>query len=98
MNMTEDADEKLIKPIVNAAYPGGLASLSLAVLEMVGEEAPLILRIILSLDSILFILCAFFLFFYSIYPYKRILWTSSALTFLIGLILSFSAVIGIIIT
>jgi hypothetical protein len=98
MKMAEDAEEKRIKPIVNAAYPGGLASLSLAVLEMVGEEAPLILRIILSLDSILFILCAFFLFFYAIYPYKRILWTSSALTFLVGLILSFSAVIGIIIT
>lgn len=98
MVMGKEDEERRIQPLVNAAYPGALASLSLAVLQMVKETGPLLLRILLSLDSILFIVCAFFLFFYTIYPWKRRLWTISALTFLSGLILSLSAVIGLIVT
>ena len=95
--MGKDYEERLTKPLINAAYPGALASLSLAVLQMVKETGHLILIILLSLDAILFIVCAFFLFFYTIYPWKKRLWTVSAITFLSGLILSLSAVISLVI-
>lgn len=97
-DMTEEFEERRIKPIVNASYPGTLATLSLAVLEIVGKEAPLILRFILSLNAMLFVLCAFFIFFYTISPWRRTLWTSAALTFVLGLFCSLLAVIGLIIT
>ena len=96
--MREEFDDKLIKPIVNACYPGTLAGLSLAALQIVGKEALLIVRFILSLDAIMFVLCSFFIFFYTIYPWRRRLWTCSASTFLAGLTCSLIAVIGLIAT
>jgi hypothetical protein len=80
--MTEEF-EKLIRPIRNASAPGTLAALSLAALRI--GEFPWILRLGLLLGAIMFVLSAFFIFFYSIYPTKRILWTGTALTFLLGL-------------
>ena len=81
--MAEEFD-KLIKPIRNAAAPGTLAALSLAALRI--GDFPRVLKLGLLLGAILFLLSAFFIFFYSIYPTKRILWTSTALTFLLGLL------------
>jgi hypothetical protein len=81
--MAEEFD-KLIKPIRNATAPGTLAALSLAALRI--GDFPRVLRLGLLLGAILFLLSAFFIFFYSIYPTKRILWTSTALTFLLGLL------------
>ncbi len=96
--MKEEIDEKLIKPIINACYPGTLAGLSLAALQIVGKGAPLVIRFILSLDAVMFVLSAFFIFFYTIYPWRRRLWTCSASTFLAGLTCSLIAVIGLIVT
>jgi hypothetical protein len=81
--MAEEFD-KLIKPIRNATAPGTLAALSLAALRI--GDFPRVLKLGLLLGAILFLLSAFFIFFYSIYPTKRILWTSTALTFLLGLL------------
>lgn len=75
--------ESLIKPIRNATSPGTLAALSLAALKI--GDFPRELRIGLLLGAIMFLLSAFFIFFYSIYPTKRTLWTSAAMTFLLGL-------------
>ncbi len=80
--MSEDF-EKLVKPIRNASAPGTLAALSLAALRI--GEFPWALRMGLLLGAIMFLLSAFFIFFYSIYPTKRLLWTGTALTFLLGL-------------
>jgi len=96
--MTEEFEDRLIKPIINASYPGTLATLSLAVLQIVGKGAPVILRFILSLNAVMFVLCAFLIFFYTIYPRKKILWTSSALTFIAGLAFSLLAVVVLIIS
>jgi hypothetical protein len=96
--MRKEFNDKLIKPIVNACYPGTLAGLSLAGLQIVGKEALLIIRLILSLNVIMFVLSAFFIFFYTIYPDKGKLWTSSASTFIAGLTLSLISVIGLIVT
>jgi hypothetical protein len=96
--MTEEYENRRIKPIVNASYPGTLATLSLAVLQIIGKEVHPILRLILSLNAVLFVLCAFLIFFYTIYPDKRTLWTISALSFIAGLTCSLLAVIGLIVT
>ncbi len=87
----EEFEEKFIKPIINASYPGTLAALSLAVLQVTGIEtssflsARALLRYALLLASITFLLSAFSVFFYSIYPTRRTLWTSAAVAFLLGL-------------
>jgi hypothetical protein len=77
--------EKLIRPIRNASAPGTLAALCLAALRVSGD-LPYALKLGLLMGAILFLLSAFFIFFYSIYPTKRILWTCTALTFLAGLL------------
>jgi hypothetical protein len=84
MNMADDFEEKFIRPIVNACYPGTLAALSLAVLQIT-LNIPLALRIVLLTAAFMFLLSAFFIFFYSIYPARRKLWTLTAITFLGGL-------------
>ena len=82
--MAEESD-KLIKPIRNASAPGTLAALCLAVLKL-SIEFPYALRMGLLVGAIMFLLSAFFVFFYSIYPTRRILWTGTAVTFLLGLV------------
>jgi hypothetical protein len=82
--MSEEFD-KLIRPIRNASAPGTLAALSLAALRVSGD-LPYALKLGLLTGAIMFLLSAFFIFFYSIYPTKRMLWTSTALTFLSGLL------------
>lgn len=84
--------EKFIKPIINASYPGTLAALSLAVVQVSGKDIPIALKVFLLLGAIMFLFSAFFIFFYSIYPTRKKLWTSTAITFLLGLCCSiFSA-------
>lgn len=85
--MAEEFEKKFIRPIINASYPGTLAALSLAVLQFGGRESPVALRFILSLGAMMFLLSAFFIFFYSIYPTRKKLWTGTAITFLLGLFL-----------
>ena len=96
--MREEFDDKLIKPIVNASYPGTLAGLSFAALQIIGQGSPLIIRFVISLNAMMFVLSAFFIFFYTIHPWRRRLWTCSASTFLAGLTSSLIAVIGLIVT
>jgi hypothetical protein len=82
--MTEEFEKKFIKPIVNASYPGTLAALSLAVLQ-VGGRVPIVLKLVLLTGALMFLFSAFFIFFYSIYPTRKKLWTGTAVTFLMGL-------------
>ncbi len=81
----EEFEEKFIKPIVNASYPGTLAALSLTVLQITGMGTPSVLRYTLLLAAITFLSSAFSIFFYSIYPTRKKLWTTAAVMFLVGL-------------
>jgi ABC-type uncharacterized transport system permease subunit len=85
--MAEEFEEKFIKPIINASYPGTLAALSLAVLQVSGN-VPIIIKSVLLSGAVMFLLSAFFIFFYSIYPTRKKLWTGTAMTFLMGLFCS----------
>jgi hypothetical protein len=77
--------EKLIRPIRNASAPGTLAALCLAALR-IGGDFPHALRLGLLVGAIMFLFSAFLVFFFSIYPTRRMLWTGTALTFLLGLL------------
>jgi hypothetical protein len=84
----EEFEEKFIKPIINASYAGMLAALSLAVLQVTGihgGETPPVLKFTLLVGAVTFLFSAFSIFFYSIYPTRKKLWTSAAVMFLIGL-------------
>jgi hypothetical protein len=87
--MADDFEEKFIKPIINASYPGTLAGLALAVLSIGGIVG--VLKIVLVTSALMFILSAFFVFFYGIYPARKKLWTVAAITFLSGLSCSITA-------
>ena len=95
--MTEEFEKKYIKPIVNASYPGTLAALNLTVLQVTDPGAPFAIRMVIALGSIMFLLSAFSIFFYSIYPTKKKLWTSAGTSFLLGLVCSLIAVIVILV-
>jgi len=91
----EEFEEKFIKPIINASYPGTLAALSLAVLQVTGihgEQTPFMLKFALLVSAVTFLLSAFSIFFYSIYPTRKKLWTSAAMMFLVGLFCLFASV------
>lgn len=90
--MVEGFEEKFVKPIVNASYPGTLAALSLTAIQAGGEKLSLTLRYVLLATSMMFLLSAFFIFFYSIYPTQKKIWTCTAVTFLLGLCFSVLAV------
>jgi uncharacterized membrane protein YczE len=81
----EEFEEKFIKPIINASYPGTLAALSLAVLQATGFQVPLTLKFTLLVGSTAFLFSAFAIFFYSVYPTRKKLWTMAAVMFLVGL-------------
>lgn len=89
--MSGEFEEKFVKPIINASYPGTLAALSLAVFQ-VGEAGAIGLKLALLLGAMMFLLSSFFIFFYTIYPTRRKLWTGAAITFLLGLLCSISSV------
>lgn len=86
--MAEEFEQKFIKPIMNASYPATLAALSLATLQVSGEGSPAALKFVLLLGATIFLLSAFFIFFYSVYPARKKLWVATAVTFLIGLFCS----------
>ena len=89
----EEFEEKFIKPIINASYPGTLAALSLAVLQVTPTgKTPLPLKFTLLVGAVTFLLSAFSIFFYSIYPTRKKLWTSAAVMFLVGLFCLISSV------
>jgi len=83
----EDYEKVFVEPIINAARPATLAGLSLTVLRFAANES-IILQIILSIGAIMFLLSSFFIFFYSIYTNRRILWVATSITFLLGLLCS----------
>lgn len=92
----EKDEEKFITPIINASYPGTLAALSLAVLQVTGisgQQTPFSLRIVLLLGATAFLLSAFSIFFYSIYSTKKWLWTITAISFIAGLVCSTVSVV-----
>ena len=90
----DDLEERFIKPIINASYPGTLAALDLAVLQVTGFSGaiPVALKLTLLTGAAAFLLSAFSIFSYSIYPTRKKLWTSTALMFLVGLVCSILAV------
>jgi hypothetical protein len=88
----EDFEEKLLRPIINASAPATLAALSLAVLQIT-LNIPVALKIVLLTASLTFTLSAFFIFFYTIYPTRKQLWTLTAITFLSGLFCSLLAAV-----
>ncbi len=94
--MSEEFEERFIKPIINASYPGTLAGLGLAALSVTGARS-LILTLSLASGALLLLLSAFFLFFYTVYPTRRRYWTGSALSFLMGLVASIVSVIILVI-
>jgi vacuolar-type H+-ATPase subunit I/STV1 len=94
--MAEESD-KLIKPIRNASAPGTLAALCLAALKL-GTEFPHALKMGLLIGAIMFLLSAFFVFFYSIYPTRKKLWTVTAVTFLLGLLSLVSSAVALLFT
>ena len=99
--MADEFGQKFITPIINASYPGTLAALSLAVLQVGGEKRMLEhpeLKYTFLVGATMFLLSAFFMFFYSIYPTRKKLWTSTAITFLLGLICSLLSVFLLFIT
>ena len=88
--MADDFEEKFIKPIVNASYPGTLAGLALAVLQIT-TNIPWYTKFVLLTGALTFLLSAFFVFFYTIYPTRKRLWTVAAIAFLLGLCCSILA-------
>ena len=92
----EEFEEKFIKPIVNSAYPATLAGLDLAVLQF-SSTPGYTLSLTFLIGAAGFLLSSFSIFSYTIYPTRKKLWTSSALTFLTGLLCSVIAVFLLII-
>jgi hypothetical protein len=79
-----------VEPINNAARPGTLAGLSMTILKFsVGD--PFELRLILLIGAIMFLLASFFIFFATLYPTRKKLWTITATTFLIGMLCSITS-------
>ncbi|MDH5792823.1 MAG: hypothetical protein OEZ44_11645 [Candidatus Bathyarchaeota archaeon] len=79
-----------VEPINNAARPVTLAALSMTILKFSVDD-PYELRLILLLGAIMFLLSSFFIFFATLYPTRRILWTLTATTFLIGMFFSITS-------
>jgi len=79
-----------VEPIHNATRPGTLAALSMTILKFSVED-PFELKLILLIGAIMFLLSSFFIFFASLYPTKKSLWTITATTFLIGLLCSITS-------
>ncbi len=85
--MSEDPEKRFIKPITNASYPATLAALTLTVYRVaaIGGDPPTLLKYILLIGATCFLLSSISFFFYSLYPTKTRLWTSTALFYLFGL-------------
>ena len=93
--MGDEAEERYLRPIVNASFPGTLAALSLTVFGIIDIRGtpPLPIRIALLFGATAFVLSAFCIFFYGMYPTRKRLWTATALLYLLGLCSSLISVI-----
>lgn len=89
--------ESFVEPIHNATRPGTLAGLSMTILKFSVED-PFELKLILLIGAIMFLVSSFFIFFASLYPTKKTLWTITASTFLIGLLCSITSSILLLMT
>ena len=90
--MSDEFEERFIKPIINASYPGTLAGLGLTALSITGQRS-IYLTASLASGAFLFLLSAFFIFFYTVYPTRRKYWTGAAFSFLFGLVASIASVV-----
>ncbi len=90
--MSDEFEERFIKPIINASYPGTLAGLGLTALSITGTRS-IYLTASLASGAFLFLLSAFFIFFYTVYPTRRKFWTGAAFSFLFGLVSSIVSVV-----
>jgi hypothetical protein len=79
-----------IDPIHNATRPGTLAALSITILKFSGDD-PFEMKFVLLFGAIMFLVSSFFIFFASLYPTKKTLWTITATTFLLGLLCSITS-------
>ena len=97
--MSSEAEDRLMKPIVNACFPGMLAALNLAVFGIIDIRGtpPLASRIAVLLGTIAFVLSSFAIFFYGLYPTRKKLWTATAIFFFTGLLSSLAAVVLLVI-
>jgi len=95
--MSNEFEERFIKPIINASYPGTLAGLGLTALSITGTSRSVYLTVSLASGALLFLLSAFFIFFYTVYPTRRRYWTGAAFTFLLGLLASIVSVVILVI-
>jgi lambda repressor-like predicted transcriptional regulator len=96
--MSNEFEEKFIKPISYATYPGILAGLSLAGLSMTNTSVASYVKILLLIGTLMFTVCAFFIFFHHVYPARKGLWTLSATSFLAGLTCSVLASVLLVVT
>ncbi len=94
--MSDEFEERFIKPIINASYPGTLAGLGLTALSITGRNS-VYLTASLASGAFLFLLSAFFIFFYTVYPTRRKYWTGAAFSFLFGLVASIASVVIILV-
>ncbi len=95
IGVASDAEDRLMKPIVNACYPGMLAALNLTVFGIIDiRGTPSVpYRIAILLGTFAFVLSSFAIFFYGVYPTRKALWTATAVFFLTGLVSSLAAVV-----
>lgn len=78
-------EERFIRPIRNASYPGTLAALSIAGARLQMAAIRTVVTNLFLLAAASFLVSSFSIFFFSLYPTRRMLWTTCAVTFLIGL-------------
>ena len=95
--MSDEFEEKFIRPIINASYPGTLAGLDLAVLQVaftnpLSGPNPLVVAS-LAAGALGFLIAALSIFAYTLYPTRKKLWTTTALAFLAGLFMSILSVV-----
>jgi len=97
--MSSEAEDRLMKPIVNACFPGMLAALNLAVFGIIDIRGtpPMASRIAILLGTLAFVLSSFAIFFYGLYPTRKKLWTATAIFFFTGLLSSLAAVVMLVI-
>jgi len=93
--MSSDVEDRLMKPIVNACFPGMLAALNLTVFGIIDiRGTPSVpYRIAILLGTIAFVLSSFAIFFHGMYPTRKKLWTATAVFFLTGLMSSLVAIV-----
>lgn len=93
--MSSEAEERLMRPIVNACFPGMLAALNLTVFGIIDiRGTPSVpARVTLLFGTVAFVLSSFAIFFRGMYPSRKIFWIATAVFFLSGLFSSLIAVL-----